>query len=165
MPKEPITWLALIAVSLLAACGSDPDAQTPEGPGANGTTMDASGVFFPQVRERLDGGPDAGMGGKLVLDDEGCLRVKSQEGPAWIPVWPVDLELETRDGKTRVTDEEGRIVAEVGKEVFMSGGQFGLPKDVVSPRTARNLRDRCPGDLGDYWIAVSPSMRSAVLEG
>jgi hypothetical protein len=45
---------------------------------------------------------------------------------------------------------EGRVVAEVGKEVFMGGGQVGLPKEVVSPRTARELRNRCPGD---YWIA------------
>jgi hypothetical protein len=49
-------------------------------------------------------------------------------------------------------------VAEVGKEVSMGGGQIGLPKDVVSPRTVRELRDRCPGDLGDYWIGVNPSL-------
>ena len=79
-----------------------------------------------------------------------------------MPVWPANLDLETGDGKTRVTDEEGRIVAEVGKEVFMAGGQIGLPKDVVSPRKARGLRNRCPGDLGDYWIAVKPSMSLAV---
>jgi hypothetical protein len=49
-------------------------------------------------------------------------------------------------------------VAEVGKEVYMGGGQIGLTENVVSPRTARELRDRCLGDLGDYWIAVSPSL-------
>ncbi len=77
-PRAPTTWLALLAVPLLAACGATPDAQTREGPGANATAMDASsrasGVFFPQVREGLDGGPDAMMGGKLVLDERGCLR-------------------------------------------------------------------------------------------
>lgn len=77
---------------------------------------------------------------------------------------PADLELETGDGKTRVTDGEGHIVAEVGKEVFMGGGQIGLPKDVASQRTARELRDRCPGDPGDYWIAMDPSVSSVVPE-
>ncbi len=80
-------------------------------------------------------------------------------------MWPANLELETGDGKTRVTDKEGRTVAEVGREVSMRGGQIGLPKDVVSPRTARELRNRCPGDLGGYWIAVTPSMSSPVPQG
>lgn len=55
-------------------------------------------------------------------------------------------------------------MAEVGKEVFMGGGQIGLPKDVASQRTARELRDRCPGDPGDYWIAMDPSVSSVVPE-
>ncbi len=167
-PRAPTTWLALPAVSLLAARGANPDVQTHEGPGANITTKDAvsraSGGFFPQVREGLDGGVDAMIGGKLVLDDEGCLRVTPQRGPVWIPMWPANLELETGDGKMPITNGEGRDLAEVGKEVFMGGGQIGLPKDVVSQRTARELRDRCPGDLGDYWISMNPSMGLAVPE-
>jgi hypothetical protein len=164
-----ITWPALLVVLLLAACGAVPDAQTPEGPGANGTTMDAasraSGILFPQVREGLDGGPDAAMGGKLVLDDEGCLRVKARRGPALVPVWPANLKLETGDGKTRAKDRQGRTVAEVGKEVFMGGGQIGLPKNVVSPRTARELRDRCSENPADYWIAVAPSLSPVTQVG
>lgn len=57
-------------------------------------------------------------------------------------MWPANLELETGDGKTPITNGEGRDLAEVGKEVFMGGGQIGLPKDVVSQRTSRELRDR-----------------------
>ena len=143
--------LALLAAAVLAACGAGSGPQPAGDPGA-------PEVFFPQAREGPGAGPMAGMGGKLVLDERGCLRVRPQRGPDWIPVWPANLELETGNGNTRVTDKEGRTVAEVGKEVSMAGGQIGLPKDVVSPRTARELRDRCPGDLGDYWIAVNPSM-------
>ncbi len=165
-PRAPTAWLALLAVSLLAACGANPDAQTREGPDANGTSIDApsraSGVFFPQVREGLEGGPDAGMGGKLVLDERGCLRL--QPGDV-VPVWPANLRLETAGETVRVKDGEGRTVAEVGKEVFMGGGQIGLPTDVVSPSTTRELRNRCPGDLGGYWIAVAPSMSLAVPQG
>ena len=150
--------LALLAAAVLAACGAGSGPQPAGDPGA-------PEVFFPQAREGLDGGPMAGMGGKLVLDERGCLRVRSQRGPDWIPVLPANLELETGNGNTRVTDKEGRTVAEVGKEVSMAGGQIGLPKDVVSPRTARELRDRCPGDLGDYWIAVNPSLEPATPVG
>jgi len=152
MPKEPITLLALLAVLLLAACGATPDAQTPEGSGANGSKKDAasraSGVFFPQVREGLDGGPDALAGGRLFVDENGCLRLKPDKGRTWIPVWPASLRLETENGSIRIRDGRGQTVAEVGKEVSMAGGQIGLPRDVVSPRTARELRDRCPGTSG-----------------
>ena len=67
------------------------------------------------------------------------------------------MRLETEDGRIRIKNSGGRTVAEVGKEVSMGGGQIGLPKDVVSPRTARELRDRCSENPGDYWIAISPS--------
>ncbi len=77
------------------------------------------------MREGLDGGPDAMMGGKLVLDERGCLRLRPGD---WVPVWPANLELETGDGKTRVTDKEGRTVAEVGREVSIAGGRSGCPK-------------------------------------
>ena len=40
----------------------------------------------------------------------------------------------------------------------MGGGQTGLPKDVVSPRTARELRDRCSENPADYWVAMDPSL-------
>ncbi len=161
-----MTWLALVDLSLLAACGTSPGSQTLDGPDANGPTKAASSrpseVFFPQVRKGLDGGPDAGMGGKLFVDEKGCLRLDPGRGASWVPVWPAGLELETGGGKARIVNGEGRVVAEVGKEVFMGGGQIGLPEDVVGPRTARELRDRCPGD---YWIAVAPSISLAVPQG
>jgi hypothetical protein len=76
-------------------------------------------------------------------------------------VWPPSLRLETEDGRIRIRDSGGRTVAEVGKEVSMGGGQIGLPKDVVSSRTARELRDRCSENPGDYWSAISPSLGPA----
>jgi hypothetical protein len=152
----------LFGVSFLVSCG----AQTPEGSDADGSATAAPSrpaeVLFPRVRRGLDGGPTAGMGGKLFVDEKGCLRLDPRRGSSWVPVWPAGLDLERRGGKARIVDGEGRVVAEVGKEVFMGGGQVGLPKEVVSPRTARELRDRCPGD---YWIAVAPSMSSAVPQG
>ena len=155
--------LALLAVAVLAACGAGSGPSSSEDPGARGgtdarTASDAPDVFFPQVREGLDGGPTAMAGGRLVVDENGCLRFKLEKGGTQIPVWPASTRLETEDGRIRIKSGGGRTVAEVGKEVSVGGGQIGLPKDVVSPRTARELRDRCPGDLGDYWIATNPSM-------
>jgi hypothetical protein len=143
--------LALLAVAVLAACGAGSGPSSSEDPGA-------PDIFFPQVREGLDGGPTAMAGGRLVVDENGCLRFKLEKGGTQIPVWPASTRLETEDGRIRIKNSGGRTVAEVGKEVSVGGGQIGLPKDVVSPRTARELRDRCPGDLGDYWIATNPSM-------
>jgi len=94
------------------------------------------------------------MGGKLVVDEEGCLRLQPGD---WIPVWPTNLRLETVDETARIKDGERGIVAEVGKKVYMSGRQIGLSEEKASPRTARELRNRCPGDSGDYWMATDVS--------
>ncbi len=97
------------------------------------------------------------MGERLVLDRKGCLRVQPGKGPTWVPVWSANRRLETGGETARVADKEGRIVAEVGKKVYMGGGQVGLPEEVISPSTVRALRDRCPGNMGDYWMAVDAS--------
>jgi hypothetical protein len=68
------------------------------------------------------------------------------------------MRLETEDGRIRIKNSGGLTVAEVGQEVSMDGEQIGLPKDVVSPRTACELRDRCSENPADYWTAVNPSM-------
>ena len=155
--------LVLLAVAVLAACGvgsGPPPAGDSDARGETDaqTASDAPEVFFPQVREGLGGGPTAAMAGKLVLDGEGCLRLgSSRQDGTWVLVWPADLRLETGGGKVRVVDGGGRTVAEVGKEVFMGGGEFGLPPNVVDPRTARELRSRCPGH---YWIATDVSTSS-----
>jgi hypothetical protein len=125
--------LALLAVAVLAACGAGSGPQPAGDPGARGGTdaRTASGapeVFFPQVREGLDGGPTAMAGGRLVVDENGCLRLKSGEGATQIPVWPASLRLETEDGRIRIKNSGGRTVAEVGKEVSMGGGRSGCPK-------------------------------------
>jgi hypothetical protein len=149
-------WIvAVLAVGLVAlptACARVPGA---DGEDADKTSRRVPEVFLPQTRKVLDGGPTAMMGGKLVVDEEGCLRLRPG---GWVPVWPANLRLETGGGGARVVDGRGRVVAEVGREVFMGGGQVGLPKDVVDPRTARELRSRCSEDPGDYWIADMPSM-------
>jgi hypothetical protein len=145
-----VTALMLAAVLLAtAACGT--------GPGAGGDQTTASArateVFFPQQRQ---GGElmMAEISGKLILDDEGCLRLEEHPGHAdTVPVWPAGFELDTSSGEVRVLDEEGRVAARVGKEVYVGGG--GIPKDQVTladEQMLRELFERCPGQ---YWIVGS----------
>jgi hypothetical protein len=142
--------LALAAVSLAtAACGA--------GPSAGGDKTTAPGrdveVFFPQQRP---GGEAmmAEMSGKLVLDDEGCLRVEEHPGHAdTVPIWPANYELDASGGEVRVLDEEGGVAVRVGEEVYMGGG--GVPKDRVTlanERMSKELFERCPGE---YWVVGS----------
>ena len=92
--------------------------------------------------------------GELVLDDEGCLRVKTTpRDPGATPVWPAGFELEKSAGEVSVLDQEGRIVARVGEEVYMGGGEIPRDEiDLADERMRRELFERCPGD---YWIVGS----------
>lgn len=142
--------LALAAVLLAsAACGTGPGAGGDE---TTATARDAE-VFFPQQRP----GGEALMAetsGELVLDDEGCLRVKTTpKDPGTTPVWPASYGLDTSGDGVRVLDEEGRVAAKVGERVYMGGGE--IPKGQVNladERMSKELFERCPGE---YWIVGS----------
>ena len=96
----------------------------------------------------------AEVSGKLVLDDEGCLRIEEHPGHTeTVPIWPANFELDTSGDEVSVLDEEGRVAATVGEKVYMGGG--GVPKDRVTladERMLRALYKRCPGE---YWIVGS----------
>lgn len=159
----------LLVVPLVVACGVNPDVQNPGRSGTDEPVAEAtsreSGIFFPQQRPGPEAGPTALASGRLFVDEDGCLRVKPDTGPAWIPVWPASLELETEDRRIRIRNSEGQTVAVVGEKVFMGGGQVGLPKEIVDARTAHELRDRCSKNSGDYWMATDASLNSAIPQG
>ena len=109
-------------------------------------------VFFP--RQRTSGlGPSALGHGKLVVDDEGCIRMKpTPKDPGFVPIWPSDYELDTEGDKIQILNGKGKVVAQIGKEVSMGGGQVDVQRFIVDARTARELRERCPG--GGYWVVT-----------
>ena len=105
----------------------------------------------------------AEISGKLVLDDEGCLRIEEPPGHTdTVPIWPTDFELDTSGEEVSVLDEEGRVAATVGEKVYMGGG--GVPKDRVTladEKMLRELFERCPGE---YWI-VGSEVRTIQRQG
>ena len=83
--------------------------------------------------------------GRLVVDDEGCLRLRDGVGPT-VPLWPPSYELDSGDDTVRVLDADGAVVARVGKEASLGGGiDDSMVRRRVGNRTARELLERCPG--------------------
>ena len=117
------------------------------------------GVAFP--RQAPVEGERATMAaeliGRLTLVD-GCLRVNSIYGTAsYLPIWPPEFALRAHDGEIQVLDGDGQVVAHVGQEVYMSGGEGSAASmpDCV--------REQLPAACtGPYWVvgdAVRPNLR------
>lgn len=90
--------------------------------------------------------------GVLFVDEGGCLRMDPGDGESFTPIWRSGMKPETRGGRVVVLDKKGDVLAREGELVEMGGG--GAPKNLdgtpaVGERTARELRERCPGD---YWL-------------
>jgi hypothetical protein len=86
-------------------------------------------------------------GGKLVLDEQGCLRLNPGGD---VVVWPHDhsADVDAR-GRVRIRDGKGRVVAKVGDNVAVGGGEVGDRGigfvDPGSVPSKQELLERCPG--------------------
>jgi hypothetical protein len=151
--RQTVGVLTVLAVLLLVvACGAEPVAREQKDAReyVSGTTDSSSDarVFFPQTKG-AGGTPDAASGGRLIVDDKGCLRVKWRGGSE-VPVWPSSYELRTKGEEVEILNGKGRVVARVGQEVATGGGQIpeGVLRgnDVMEERPLRELLKRCPGN-------------------
>ena len=150
-----VAAFALVVTSCGSGTATEDDnkggATTKEATTASAPSEEAE-VFFPKQRPRDDVGL-AGFHGRLILDDEGCLRVTTaSEGPGATPVWPADYELHAAGGEVRILDDKSRVAAKVGEDVSIIGAEVGSSPHgllAVDEKTARELEERCPGD---YWI-------------
>ena len=105
------------------------------------SSSDASDAFFPKQRP----GGDmmmADIRGEFLLDDEGCLRVAGNDRV--VPIWPADFSVDREDGQVRVLNSRGRVVARVGEEVYMGGGEVGRSLEGIA-----GVEKRCSGT---YWL-------------
>lgn len=103
-------------------------------------------IFFPQ-QEPVEGERvvmTALIFGELRLVD-GCLRVGS--GPGHLLVWPPGFSLSTENDGVEILNGAGQVVARVGEEVHMGGGEVPFIEEAA--RTRLKIPADCPGR---YWI-------------
>lgn len=132
--------LAIVLVTLVVgACGAGPATESSD----TTASSRSSDVFFPEYQPTGEV-MMAEFRGKLVLDDESCLRVEWPRHGSVVPIWPSDYKLDVTGREVRVLAKSGRVAARVGEEVYMSGGEIGR-----SLEGRRELEERCPGT---YWI-------------
>ena len=101
-----------------------------------------SGIVMPQLIARSAAFMMALAVGPLEVKD-GCLRLGD-----YLVIWQPDYFLNDNRGKLEIIDRSGKVVARVGEETRMSGGEIPLSAELV-----RQLRtpipDRCSGP---YWL-------------
>ena len=132
--RKALVLLCILAVvlSISFACNN------------NSTNISSSTPFFPVQKAGLDR-MNGEFEGKLVLDN-GCLRVDK-----YLIIWPHGFSLRTEGEEIQVIDSNGQVVARVGDEIYVGGGE--LPAEearfIEESITGQPLPDNC---TGPYWI-------------
>ena len=97
------------------------------------------------------------MIGELVLVD-GCLRVNSIFGDtSYLPVWPPEFTLRAHGDEIEVLDEDRQVVAHVGEEVYMGGGEGSAESMPACVR--EQLPASCTGPYFIVGDGVRPNLR------
>ena len=88
-------------------------------------------------------------GGKLVVDGRGCFRMRSPgQKLGLLLIWPAHFRLETGEGKVRILNGKGRVVAKPGDELRVGGG---VTSDVAFD-WERNVPKKCR--RGAHWPTI-----------
>ena len=105
-------------------------------------------IHFPQLRTRSAAFMEALLVGKLIVKD-GCLRVSASEGDrGHLIIWQPDYFLNSNEGVIEILDRNGEVVARVGEEIRMGGGEVALTENLK-----RQLREPLPEQCeGPYWL-------------
>ena len=151
-------WLILLVASLVgcaAPAGSSPQTSTPtirsvstyEPLGDDipfAVTPDPT-VHFPQLRTRSAAFMEALLQGKLAVR-AGCLRVIGSGG-GHLVIWQPDYFVNNNDGVIEILDRNGEVVARVGEEIRIGGGEVALTE-----KLKQLLREPLPKQCrGPYW--------------
>ena len=153
-----IAWLFLLAASLVgctAPAGSSPQTSPPaiqlvstyEPLGDDipfAVTPDPT-VHFPQLRTRSAAFMEALLQGKLAVT-EGCLRVIGSGGSHMV-IWQPDYFVNNNEGVIEILDRNGEVVARVGEEIRIGGGEVPLTEE-LKQLLREPLPERCGGP---YW--------------
>ena len=93
------------------------------------TIVSAAGIVVPRVehQEGSHSAPAALLNGRLVLQGR-CLRTESRRGGTGsVVVWPPGFRVEVRGNRVVVTNGGGAVIARVGDEVRLGGGEAPVP--------------------------------------
>lgn len=108
-----------------------------------------AGIAFP--RQKPVEGMRVSMAAELIgllHVEAGCLQVDSIYGDgSVVPIWPAEYSLQETEGVVQVLDENLRVVARVGEEVYMAGG-FGS-QDAAAKCEPQEASLSCSGP---YWV-------------
>ena len=128
-----------------AACNSD----TGSGPSFT-SGEDPSATVFVSLDAALDLYPDALYQGRVVRDEQGCLRT---EGPGqYTVVWPYGYQLVERGGKLHVQDAQGNDVGKIGGSFKFGGGEMQTIDHLpISTQKRERAVGSCPGR---FWLAT-----------
>jgi hypothetical protein len=122
-------------------------------PGKTSTSPPEPPVFFirqgPAVGERVVW--EAELIGELVVE-RGCLRVaRSNADTSYLPIWPPVFTLRIEANAVLLLDGAGDVVAGVGADVRVSGGEVRSAE-----RLDERVRDMLKADCaGPYWVVGS----------
>jgi hypothetical protein len=105
-------------------------------------------IHFPQLKMRSASLMTALLVGKLIVKD-GCLRVStSEDDRGHLIIWQPDYFLNSNEGVIEILNRKGEVVARVGEEIRMGGGEVPLTADLE-----RQLREPLPEQCeGPYWL-------------
>ena len=115
----------------------------------SGCHSDESGTpYFPVVKNEPQGSFLADLKGTLMLED-GYLRVSSSYSDTTeLIIWPYGYSLNVEGDDIRIIDGDGQVVARVGDNIYVVGGE--VPLIVVW----KDIRGLLPSDCtGPYWLA------------
>ena len=101
------------------------------------------------------------MEGTLILDSNGCLRVKVERGDTPLVLWRYGFTLQVDGDRVEVHNDKGQLVARVGEPVRMGGGSAPNPvDDGLSIAT-------CPGPfwaLGDIEPLTAQAIPDIIVQ-
>jgi len=99
-------------------------------------------VCFPQLKMRSGEFMESLVTGELILED--CYLRVDQE----LILWQPDYFVNNNDGTIEILDRNGEVVARVGEEVCMGGGEI-----TSIERINKLLKEPLPADCkGPYWV-------------
>lgn len=106
--------------------------------------QDGQTIYFPRQAPAIES-MAALLEGRLILDDNGCLRVQPEgasSGNAPVVVWHYDFTVTVKDDEITIWNGMGEPVGRVGEWTRMGGGQS---RNLAQPAMPAD----CPGP---YWI-------------